>query len=940
MGSKIGREHKAFFDDVIWIDPLDVALGNLTKLALPDDKHKALGVILLAYLKLKLRLKLAGFDADFHPFDWRRSLSELGAELVQRIKKEPADEVRIVAHSMGGLVSRAALALDGCKKVVRLIMLGTPNFGSFAPVQAIRATYSMVRKVAWLDRHNSPEDLAEKVFKTFPGLHEMLPFQERFNRVDLYQAQTWPGDAPVPRQAMLNAVPKVQKSLAPADSRFYLIAGVNQDTTTGLFVQDGKFQYEQSRDGDGTVPLDFAELPGTTTYYVEEAHGSLPNNGTVAAAVIDLLKVGETDRLPTSWDRSRTRVRRVVSESALRIDPYAGRGIGQLSLEERRRIIEEVAAPRSNEIEVVVPRTDGTVGVAKGYSHSIRDVAVSRRRAHSVEICLALGSITEVPCQASVLGLFQEVEPAGAAAALDERLDGAIKEFTTRRMFSGKVGEVFAMPTGRHLIYAETVLFAGLGSFDTFNADVQQFVAENVVRTFIRTHVTEFASVLIGGNTGVGLESIVYNQLRGYFQAIQDVDHDHSVRRIILCEYDRARFLTLKEEVYRLASTDLFDGMDVTFDEIQLPEQIVVASESRHARVTSDARLAYLIVNQEEAKDGKLVFKSSLLYAGDKAAILTGFREVQRIALDKQLAKIEQSSFTAEKLESFGSELASMVIDDSVARGLVEMRDYHLVVVNDAPSARIPWETISLNGWFPSGDKGLSRRYAAADLSVAKWSEQRRLGQTLEMLLVVNPTLDLDGAVREAKRIKELFPAGSAVRITEVAGQAATRPTLLAALKSGKYDVVHYAGHAFFDPELPSRSGILCHGREVLSGADLTGVGSLPALLFFNACESGRIRRGVAKKDDTLEIRNRLDRNIGLAEAFLRGGAANFVGTYWPVGDDPAKEFASTFYTEVLQCEPIGKALQKGRVAVRDLGSVDWVDYIHYGAYDFRLKKP
>jgi hypothetical protein len=379
--------------------------------------------------------------------------------------------------------------------------------------------------------------------------------------------------------------------------------------------------------------------------------------------------------------------------------------------------------------------------------------------------------------------------------------------------------------------------------------------------------------------------------------------------------------------------------MVVTFDEIQLPEQVAVPRDSRRARVTSDAHLAYLIVNQEEARGKKLVFKSSLLYAGDKAAILTGFREVQRSVLDDQLAKIERNSFTVEKLEAFGRQLASMVIDDSVAHGLLEMRNFHLVVVHDTPSARIPWETISLDGWFPSGAKGLSRRYAAADLSVAKWSEQRRLGSILEMLLVVNPTLDLAGATEEGERIKQLFPAGSAVRITEIAGQSATRPTLLAALKSGKYDVVHYAGHAFFDPEVPSRSGILCHGREVLSSTDLTSVGSLPALLFFNACESGRIRRGAAKKDADLDIRKRLDRNIGLAEAFLRGGAANFVGTYWPVGDAAAKVFASAFYSSVVEGETIGEALQKGRVAVRDLGSIDWVDYIHYGAYDFRLKK-
>jgi len=53
--------------------------------------------------------------------------------------------------------------------------------------------------------------------------------------------------------------------------------------------------------------------------------------------------------------------------------------------------------------------------------------------------------------------------------------------------------------------------------------------------------------------------------------------------------------------------------------------------------------------------------------------------------------------------------------------------------------------------------------------------------------------------------------------------------------RSGKYDVIHYAGHAYFDAHLPSRSGILCHGREVLSGAELAGLGNLPGLVFFNA---------------------------------------------------------------------------------------------------------
>ena len=48
---------------------------------------------------------------------------------------------------------------------------------------------------------------------------------------------------------------------------------------------------------------------------------------------------------------------------------------------------------------------------------------------------------------------------------------------------------------------------------------------------------------------------------------------------------------------------------------------------------------------------------------------------------------------------------------------------------------------------------------------------------------------------------------------------------------TGEYDVVHYAGHAYFDEFDRARSGILCSGDEVLSGADLASLSRLPALV-------------------------------------------------------------------------------------------------------------
>ena len=125
MGSTIGRRRTAFFDDVYWFDPIDIAAGRLTRLALPGGATlEALGVILFAYLKLKLRLRIGGYDADFYPFDWRRSIADLGKELAGVLDSSGGDNVSIVAHSMGGLVARWALSSGArCR---RLIMLGTP----------------------------------------------------------------------------------------------------------------------------------------------------------------------------------------------------------------------------------------------------------------------------------------------------------------------------------------------------------------------------------------------------------------------------------------------------------------------------------------------------------------------------------------------------------------------------------------------------------------------------------------------------------------------------------------------------------------------------------------------------------------------------------------------------------------------------------------------
>ena len=936
MGSRLGAKRSfPLPDEEIWFDPLDIAAGRISDLALDSGKScVALGVMLPFYLKLKLRLEIAGYDADFFSYDWRQGIDQTGAVLAARLREEKSEKVHLVAHSMGGLVARAAFGRIP-RKVGRIVMLGTPNFGSFVPVQCLRGVYSTVRKLAFLDAGHSAEEIAGKVLGTFPGLYHMLPSQEKFSTVNLFDPGVWPKEGPQPSRTILKDTPDVQAALAPGREGFYLIAGVDRETVTGLILDEKDFLYELSRQGDGTVPLALAELPGAKTYYIRESHASLQNNRLAAQAVADILATGRTTVLSDRWTPT-SGAPRTVSDGQLRGIPVncdlQGRKPGP---RETRLVLKEFLSTETDEKEWA-PGVDGGEGLQKGAAEPLfQGIVVGRRRQHRIEIRLAFGDIREVDAEALVLGIFKNVAPTGPARALDDRLGGAISEFTARRMFSGNMGEVFMIPTGRHNLRADTILFIGLGAFDDYSGEVQQIAAENVVRTLVQSRIDEFATLLFGAGSGEDVPDALYNLLAGLIRGLKDADRDRRMRRIVLCELDRGRFDAMKRELLQLAGTPLFEDVEVTFDEVILPaapETIAPVTRSR-----GGADPVYLIVRREGDHGGSYGFRSSILGAGDKAAILTGVKEAARAELDGLLKRIGSQSFTLKGMEDFGQRLGKAVLAPEVRVVLAAMRERHIVVVHDTDSSRIPWETIAVDGWFPAKEAGLSRQYLAENLSVAKWLEERRKDEALNILLVVDPTDDLDAAREEGERIKAVFSNHPAVRIDELRGNEASKGALLRMFRSGIYDVIHYAGHAFFAPGNPAESGIICSGKQVLSGRDLAGIGQLPSMVFFNACEAARVRKGSGLGRKMPEMTRSIERNVGFAEAFLRGGIANYIGTYWSVGDVPARMFAETFYTHLMKGETVGNALQAARRAIAGK-YVDWADYIHYGDFSFRLK--
>ena len=345
MGSQLGFTRGGQKpNDVLWLDPIDIQLGRLVELELDDDSRAvALGAMSYTYLKITLSLRQAGFDAVLLDYDWRRDVATLGKLLAQRIAADGRQQVGIVAHSMGGLVARAALTHPAGAQVSQLVMLGTPNSGSLGAIQALRGTYSVVRKIAMLDLRHDAEFLAREVFATFPGLHELLPSGPRAS-LDLFDIGTWPTQGPGPARDMLRRSADLTRRLAPADSRFHAVVGCNRITATGVALRDGDFEYEYSLRGDGTVPIALAELEGARHRYLDCGHSDLPLSDRVIAGTLDLLTTGTTRRFATK-PRIRRAARARVRDAELRQEYQGKVDWPHMSPEERRLFLDTLNEP-------------------------------------------------------------------------------------------------------------------------------------------------------------------------------------------------------------------------------------------------------------------------------------------------------------------------------------------------------------------------------------------------------------------------------------------------------------------------------------------------------------------------------------------------------------------------------------------------------------------
>jgi CHAT domain-containing protein len=237
-----------------------------------------------------------------------------------------------------------------------------------------------------------------------------------------------------------------------------------------------------------------------------------------------------------------------------------------------------------------------------------------------------------------------------------------------------------------------------------------------------------------------------------------------------------------------------------------------------------------------------------------------------------------------------------------------------LVIIADGDLATVPFAALR----DPSSERYLVQDHPLRFATSLTEAARKGLGASGSNAAVViadpafdearNPILErLGGAKAEANVVSRLHP-----QTVVVEGKAATPTAFLAAMRGAS--LVHYAGHAVFDDDLPHRSYLVLApeprhpGRltaEDVSGSDLQNV----RLVVLSACST--VRSGSGRSGGF----------VGLAGSFLAAGAGGVLGSLWRVDDGSTLALMSAFHRTYSGTENAAASLRSAQLAM--LGSLD-----------------
>ncbi len=952
MGSHLTQDRER-----IWLDYVALTKGRLAELGITAPYVEADGLVadfygdFVEYLENTHRVETFAYD-------WRVSIIDSARRLAALVENRLADcearhqPLRFVAHSMGGLVVRVMFAMHPplwkrfqALPGSRLMMLGTPNAGSYEAVRWLTGWNPTLDKLALLDfTHDIPALV--NIVNRYPGLLELLPANDgklNYANPDIWQQICQGGDKnwPQPPADRLLALEKTWQWIkeAPIDSeRMLYIAGWAKDTvsgfnntagTRGLFSKKRPpLSFLSTDKGDGTVPWALGLLPGVKTWYVETCHDQLLAHSPAFPGYLDLLQTGSTSRLPQS-------------------EPAASRSVTGITMP---RIMPTVV-PDSLPTEADLP------GFIFGAGRPLKKT--NARRLQRVNISIRHGDLAYARHPIGV-GHYYGDTIVSAEAALDKHLEGVLSKRVSLGLYPGDLNThaVFfhqkknAQPNGAIVIGLGRVgeLSPGTLTSGTSRAllDYALKISEWPDDRFGPIGTTRSAKVsflLIGtGSGGMSIRNSIESILNAVKSANSRLVESGMDSKV---QIDDIEFLEIYRDSAILAARELENLLheSALASDFNWPDHSVQPGTGGLQRVVFDSDPAWWH-RLEIIYDDKYQMLRFIALT-DRARAEVSLVSGQMRLAEQFIADMLSSTDGGNALES-AQTLFEMLMPNRLKELAPNQLD--LVLIVDEVSARYPWELLA-DRWNigkkpPSVTAGMLRQ-----LKTQQFRNKPLHTAEKNALVIGNPAKpkgnefpDLPGAGQEAEAVAALL-ADHGYSVNKALGKRQTgleAKAIMIGLHADAYRILHLAGHGVYEFPIPDDasstvvkrvSGMAIGDGIYLTPGDIEQMRYVPELVFINCCHLGstQARYPEAKRY------NELAANLGMQ--FINMGVKAVVAAGWAVDDDAAKAFAESFYRAILSGQPFGYAVQMARQQIYEqFPTVNtWGAYQCYGDPDFRL---
>ena len=913
------------------------------------------------------------------PYDWRLSVREAAKALTAKLEsilpeaERTRQAVHLVAHSMGGLVARSMIADGGAgaqawRRMIaipgsRLLMLGTPNRGSFEAVRWLTGFNPTQAKLILLDFTRSATGIIDIVRK-FPGLAELLPFDQDPN--PWARAATWgalkkelgadwsPIEEPVLRQAA--ATWKLLSEQAVDPEHMIYVAGCQPATVVDHQIVDAPFgrgrkklQWIACAEGDGTVPWASGRLANVPTFYAPDTgHDQLCSNIgdlRIFRGYVDLLLTGTTNQL-------------------LATPPGRGRGVAGVGAADRFVLPEQ---PVFDDL----PDEASLRGMAFGGTRGRRRAADANPQSAKLDVSIKHGDL-RYAVHPVLVGHYVDDTIVNAEASLDEQMRGTAPQgpLSRRRdlgIYPGPLGSKAVFFNERLGCKPLGALVVGLGqvgelSPSKLEASVRDLLLDYALRLLQRESLNTTANGDGKGRISASVSSLLVGTGASSLTPLESIEailraalaanrklEDAKLDQLVLIE--QIEFIELYQDAAIGAARDL-DTLLNSADlgpRLQWRPRVVVEGQGRQKRSRFDANQTWWqrIEITEDRKGDRLRF----IATGDRARAEESLASGQLRLADDFIA---QACGSAGSDSEVSKTLFEMLLPNRLKEAAPEQRS--VVLLLDEASARFPWELLE-DRWSHLGRPPAVVGGMIRQLKTSVFRAQVNHASNNTIFVVGNPSLnnwlgfpDLPGARQEAERVRDLFGQnGFAVNasIDDVA------PQILSGLHGKPLKVLHLAGHgehefpvtetvgetqiqledgaiAIRQPQTKKLSGMVIGEATFLTPGDIAQMRYVPELVFVNCCKLGRTGEGRSSH-------NLLAANLGVE--FIRMGVRAVVCAGWSVDDAAALTFAMKFYDRMLNGETFGAAvLAARRAALQDHPGVNtWGAYQCYGDQGYRL---